>query len=99
MGEHSLTIKIRKMNTTEKNTVQKQTWKNVSRGERVIRLSLAIIVLTTALIIQIPIVYEIALFVLSGILAITGLIRFCPLYALTGSCSCSKEKDCNDVCV
>jgi hypothetical protein len=86
------------MDATEKNAIQKQTWKNVSRTERAIRLGLAFVLLATALIIKIPIIYEIALFAFSGILVLTGLLRFSPMYALTGSCTCSANKDCNFKC-
>jgi hypothetical protein len=87
------------MNTVEKSKFKKRTWKNVSRTERVVRLVLAAIMLLTAFIPQIPIVYEIALFAVAGILALTGLLRFCPLYALTNSCSCSADKDCQTKCL
>jgi hypothetical protein len=87
------------MNTIEQHTASKRTWKNVSRTERVVRLVLATIFLATAFIPQIPIVYQIALFAVAGILATTGFLRFCPLYALTNSCSCSAEKDCETKCL
>jgi hypothetical protein len=68
--------------------------KNMGTSDRVIRIILAIIVITLYATDKITGILGIVLMVLAGVFVLTSFIRFCPLYAPFGISTCklnSKE--------
>ena len=68
--------------------------KNMGTSDRVIRIILALIVITLYATDKITGILGIVLMVLAGVFVLTSFIRFCPLYAQFGISTCklnSKE--------
>ena len=68
--------------------------KNMGTSDRVIRIILALIVITLYATDKITGILGIVLMVLAGVFVLTSFIRFCPLYAPFGISTCklnSKE--------
>ena len=60
---------------------------NLGRIDRVIRFTIAIVLLGASIIATNPLIQAI-LFVAAVVAAVTGALRFCPAYALLGLSSC-----------
>ena len=66
--------------------------KNMGIADRVIRVIIAAVFLTLYFTNVLTGIVGIVLIVISGIFLLTSLVSFCPIYALTGLSSRSKQK-------
>ena len=66
--------------------------KNMGIADRVIRVIIAAVFLTLYFTNVLTGTLGIVLIVISGIFLLTSLVSFCPIYALTGLSSRSKQK-------
>lgn len=66
--------------------------KNMGNADRLIRISIAAIVIILTAMDIISGTLSIVLIVLSIVFLLTSIISFCPLYTLFGANTCPKEK-------
>ena len=65
--------------------------KNVGKMDRIVRLALAVVLIILAYAKIIPQSLTIAVYVISVIIAITGFVRFCPLYRVLHKSTVKEE--------
>jgi hypothetical protein len=65
--------------------------KNVGKMDRIVRLALAVVLIILAYAKIIPQNLTIAVYVISVIIAITGFVRFCPLYRVLHKSTVREE--------
>lgn len=65
--------------------------KNVGKMDRIVRLATAVVLIILAYAKVIPQNLTIAVYVVSVIIAITGFVRFCPLYKMLHKSTVREE--------
>jgi hypothetical protein len=65
--------------------------KNVGKMDRIVRLALAVVLIILAYAKIIPQNLTIAVYVISVIIAMTGFVRFCPLYKMLHKSTVREE--------
>jgi hypothetical protein len=65
--------------------------KNVGKMDRIVRLAIAVVLVILAYAKIIPQNLTIAVYVISVIIAITGFVRFCPLYKVLHKSTVREE--------
>lgn len=65
--------------------------KNVGKMDRIVRLAIAVVLVILAYAKIIPQNLTIAVYVISLIIAITGFVRFCPLYKVLHKSTVREE--------
>ena len=65
--------------------------KNVGKMDRIVRISLAVVLIILAYANVIPQNLSIAVYVVSTIIAITGFVRICPLYKMLHKSTLREE--------
>lgn len=65
--------------------------KNVGKMDRIVRLATAVVLIILAYAKVIPQNLTIAVYVISAIIAITGFVRFCPLYKMLHKSTVREE--------
>lgn len=65
--------------------------KNVGKMDRIVRISIAVALSILAYSKIIPSDFALGVYLVSGIIALTGFIRFCPLYKILHKSTCREE--------
>jgi hypothetical protein len=66
--------------------------KNMGSVDKAVRLLVALVVLVLALTKVISGTLAIVLLILAGVLVLTSIVSFCPLYSLLGINTCKKKE-------
>ncbi|MBP6092879.1 YgaP family membrane protein [Aquirufa regiilacus] len=65
--------------------------KNVGKMDRIVRIAIAVALSILAYSKIIPSDFALGVYLVSGIIALTGFIRFCPLYKILHKSTCREE--------
>lgn len=65
---------------------------NVGSADRAVRLALAVLAAVVAFVVGVGSTLGIMLLVVASVMAITGVVRFCPLYRLFGMNTCPVDQ-------
>ena len=65
--------------------------KNVGKMDRVVRIAIAVVLSILAYSKIIPGDFALGVYIVSLIIAITGFVRFCPLYKVLHKSTCREE--------
>ncbi|MDT8887270.1 YgaP family membrane protein [Aquirufa regiilacus] len=65
--------------------------KNVGKMDRIVRIAIAVVLSILAYSKIIPGDFALGVYLVSGIIALTGFIRFCPLYKILHKSTCREE--------